>query len=329
MNTGDRLLYALSARSNLGWAAFKRAFDSLHAMDANGDDSWRHRRSEAVRVLESLGHIEVDRRTLQPRVVVTPPSLALLPGQGLPVAVFSGSRTPAGVERICAAAERAGLRAELGSRHGPSSASPSRIVFRGEGLDQLSEFAADEHLVFTPVSPAWRMVNALGSLSDYSESLRPEELGELRWAREDFHPSIHTFSSKRQNGSLRLSRYTNRATGLRTCFLHDGSTARRIDADYGRYLVTAKAGVQAILYDPASALLATPVTMPLPRLFSRSLSLCSGWAPSIVDGFPFGESLMQTARLYERIPRAIAERVAHKLEQRLAIRDLDIWVAHE
>jgi hypothetical protein len=329
MNTGDRLLYALSARSNVGWASFKRAFDSLHAVEISANDGLRYRRSEAIRVLEGLAHIELDRRSPQSRIVVTPSSLVLLPGGGLPTALLSGSRSPSGVERIGAAAEKAGIGVAFCVGHGRDSASPCRIVFTGESLNQLSEFAGSERLSFTTVAPALRLADASGSLSDYVASLPSEEIGDLKWAREDFNPSVRAFSTRRQEGASRLSRYTNRVTGIRVCFFHEGTIAIRIDPDWGRYLVVAKAGLQVIVYDPVSSLLATPVTMPLPRLLARSLSLCSGWAPSIVDGFPFGESLMQTARLYRRIPRYIAERVALKLDQQLFIQDLAEWVAHE
>ena len=82
-----------------------------------------------------------------------------------------------------------------------------------------------------------------------------------------------------------------------------------------------------LLYDSKRFLFATPSSVPLPRLISRALILCTGLAPSeaVLQGKPV-EMLPEYCHLniYDAVVPSIAEMVSNKLGQKLINYNLEI-----
>jgi len=323
MSVGDRLLYAISARGAMSWVSVKRAFDCLHEADndLHNEEFWRYRRRDAVSVLENLAHVEFDTRPQRMIVAVTSPAIAVLPGLGLTPGVLVGARSPAGIDRLSGAAKRAGITWEVRSQHGDSKFYPTCISLIAETINDLTAFAASERLDCAEIPPAWSILHFAGSLDDYIGPLLPEDLTSLNWDREDFDPDSLFFRKTLRQDTAVLSRYTHPARRTRLHVLRQAGATTRVDADWGRFALMRTLSHDVLLYDPQAFALAVPITMPLPRLLARSLCLCSGLLPSEVAGVHWPRSRVK-ARVYRRVPLAIAGLIAKKLQQRLVFRGL-------
>jgi hypothetical protein len=321
MNVGDRLLYAISARGAMSWTSVKRAFDCLHEEnnDLHNEEFWRYRRRDAVTVLENLAHVEFDTRSQRMTVAVTSPAISVLPGLGLAVGILVGARSPAGIDNLCRAAKRAGIMWEVRRQHGDSTFYPTCISLIAETINDLTAFAASQSLDCSATPPAWSILHFAGSLDDYLASLQPEDLASLNWEREDFDPNALFFRRLRRQDRVVLSRYTHPARRTRLHVLENKGATTRTDADWGRFALMRELAQDVLLYDPQEFTLALPITMPLPKLLARSLCLCSGFLPAEVGGVHWTGSQVK-ARVYRRVPFAIAELVALRLRQRLVLR---------
>jgi len=320
MMVGDRLLLALSARREMSWAALKHAFDWLHKAEGQSADSWslRLRRGEVVRALDSLGHAEFDSRSQRMRIVVTRPALAVLPGNGLPTSVLTGARSPESVERLSAAAQANGIVVDVQPQMYDADSHPSRISFLAEDPGQLVAFAQAQGLLCAATPPAWAILQLAGALQAYLDALLPEDLAGMNWEREDFDPETLRFSERFQPVEPCLSRYTHSVRRARLYVLHGTGSAWRVDPDWGRFAVLKAVRNDLLAYDENSSIFSAPVTVPLPKLLSRALCLCSGWAPSATAA----GARTSAARLYYRIPIEVARIVAERLGQRLALRTI-------
>lgn len=322
MNVGDRLLYAISARRAMSWTSVKRAFDCLHEenIDVHNEDFWRYRRRDAVTVLENLAHVEFDTRPEHMTVTVTSPAIAVLPGLGLTVGILAGARSPAGIDHLRLAAKRAGIGWEVRAQHGDSTFYPTCISLTAETINDLTAFAASQNLDCSATPPAWSILHFAGSLDDYLASLQAEDLASLNWEREDFDPDALFFRRMRRQDRVVLSRYTHPARRTKLHVLYKEAATTRLDADWGRFALMRELAQDVLRYDPQEFTLAIPITMPLPKLLARSLCLSSGFLPAEVGGVHWTGSRVK-ARVYRRVPFAIAELVALKLRQRLVLRD--------
>ncbi|MCI0627996.1 MAG: hypothetical protein L0387_41150 [Acidobacteria bacterium] len=326
MNAGDRLLYALSARRHMSWAAVKHAFDCLHETDddPNDGDSLRYRRGYTVRVLDSLGHVEFDARPQQLRVIVTPPTIAVLPWRGLPTGVLTGARSPASVGQLSAAAKRFGVLLDVHCQISDPQLHPSRISVVTEDLAHLTFFAREQGVHCTEFPAAWSLLHVAGSLDDYLGTLKPEGVGDLNWEREDFDPEALCFNVRLRQDKPLLSRYTHPTRRTRLHVLHQAEMASPVDPDWGRFAILQAARRDVLTYGKNSSLFCVPATTPLPKLLERSLCLCSGWAPAVANGIVWPGSRVSSARVYQHIPVRLAETIADKLGQRLSFRELPV-----
>lgn len=319
MSIGDRLLYAISARGSMSWASVKRAFDCVHedSSELHDEESWKYLRRNAITVLENLAHVEFDARSQ--RIAVTSPGVAILPGRGLAIGVVVGARSPAGISDLSTAARRAGIACEIRGQLGDSDFYPSCITLIADGVPDLAAFAASHSLAFSVTPPAWSILHFAGSIDQYMELVQPEDLTNMNWGREDFDPEALFFRLGQRNDHVVLSRYTHPARRTRLHVLYEREESTRVEPDWGRFVLMRRLGHDILLYDPQELTLAAPITMPFPKLLARSLCLCSGLLPTEVGGKHWPGSQMK-ARVYRRIPPAIAELVAAKLQQRLVLR---------
>jgi hypothetical protein len=102
----------------------------------------------------------------------------------------------------------------------------------------------------------------------------------------------------------------------------DSDKCAEIDVDWGRYLALHRAGFNVLYFDSTKHLLATPKSLPLPRLLARSVALCSGSSPRPLTSSSDGR--LTNFVVYDLVPRCLADLVAAKLEQELFSSTFDI-----
>src|SRR5262249_24062880 len=92
-----------------------------------------------------------------------------------------------------------------------------------------------------------------------------------------------------------------------------------IDCDWGRYAVLQNNGKNVVYYDERSMNFAAPRGAPLPKLLSRSLCMCSGFAPRAFAAaeHPWRTPALDGYDMYCKVPLPIAELVAAAVGQSL------------
>ena len=260
---------------------------------------------------------------------VAPAVLVRLPQAGLPAAILAGARSPEtrrDVESSCAAN---GCRLSVFPQHSDLSLVPARLLIEGDTEEVIHALSRALGIHFDVRPAGWLIANYAGALDEYLAAARWRIDGELNWPRKEFNcdrVQFHTAYSDRD--ATALIRYTNPKRGN---VLHLFRTAGRyaeVDCDWGRYAALRNAGLNILVYDERKQLFAVPIGAPLPRLFARSLTLCSGYAPVFLSkdeaGWPSSES--NGFDLFRAIPLPIAHLVAEKLGQSLVPRPVKVTV---
>jgi hypothetical protein len=322
MNPGDRLLYAISAKREMGWPVFKKTFEVLcaHSLTEENLDDMKRARYETARALDALGHIEIDFGS-NARLYVAPPTLALLPRSGLPAAVLSGARSPNTINLLSGHLERYGakLRLEIQNQRDESKRFPARVTVMGESGEVLACLAREADLAFEKIPPAWIILNFSGSLTQYLSGCEWLRTDKLNWEEQQFDVERLRFSAALYAGELQLIRYTHPSRQYPIYYLWRGVEAARVDPDWGRFAVLKEARRDVIHYDRSTNAVLVPATVPLPKLLARALCLCSGLVPLAVSGrLVVGSPVTdQSFRVYPDVPPEFAQIVAGKLEQTL------------
>jgi hypothetical protein len=304
---GDALLFVLSARRTMSRSSFRDAYESLWLSEMHlADEPLSMTLTRTIDALEALGHCE---RGSGGELNVTPASLAILPWPGLPRAVLCGARSPETLTSLRAAARRYRARVTSTPQGLPSSPVPSRIELSVEHTGDFDAVGAAAGCIVATQPPALSLASVSASLDDYLESLEWAPGTELDWPRSDFVPAKLRFDRwERYGGDLRLSRYQHPdGYAVRDYLWKDGLRATA-DRSWGRFAVLAAAGIRPLGYERLTGTVSIPVTVPLPRLLARALTLCSGWAPHETAGergFP--------ERSYAGVPAGLAAIVEAKL----------------
>lgn len=328
----ERLLYVVSAKRSMAWGAFKSVFDQLDlaSVRAGGAEAASGvRRNRTVRTLDALGHCDFKFSDRESRVCVAPPVLVRLPKAGLPSAVLAGARSPEtrrDVEGWCVGT---GCRLSVFSQHSDLRLVPVRLLIEGDTEEALHALSRSLGIHFDGRPTAWLIVNYAGTLDQYLAAARWRTDGELNWPRKEFNCDRVQFHTGQSNiDAVALIRYTNPKRGN---VLHLFRAARRyaeVDCDWGRYAALRDAGLNILIYDERKQLFAVPMGASLPRLFARSLALCSGYAPIFLSkdeaGWPSSES--NGFDLFRAVPPSIAHLVAEKLGQSLVPRPVKVNV---
>jgi hypothetical protein len=322
MSPGDRLLYAISAKQEMGWPVFKRTFELLcthHLTEKNLEDM-KFARYETARVLDALGHVEVDFGS-SARLYAAPPALALLPSSGLPVAVLAGARAPNTIDLLSARLERTGGKFQLDIRlqRDESKRFPARIAVTGESVEDLARFASEAGLAFQEAPASWKILNFAGSLGDYLSGCEWLHTDRLSWDERTFDVQELRFSPTRSDSGLLLIRYIHPSRQYPLYYLWRGIEAARVDPDWGRFAALKEAGRNILHYDHSASAVFLPATVPLPKLLARALCLCSGLVPPLISGSARVDStsISPLFKVYPNVPYEFAQIVATKLDQSL------------
>lgn len=317
LDVAGELLYVISSRQTVPWPAFKDAFDSLCGMHQSYELSRiKAARQQVVRNLDCLAHCDFVFAEEGSQVYPAPPALARLPHRGFE-AVLCGARAPGSLVRLTQAAAQIDQRCTVAAEEVTEelSLAPARIVLRSPSVDALVRIAESIGITFSPVPPAWLLANLAPSLHDITKDLNWRRVDEPNWPLKDFDVLSQSFRA-RSTGSagqpIRLTSYLDpRTRQYLTLAWHDGRSAI-IDRDWGRYWILAQNTRRVLQYDERRLTFSAPAGAPLPVMYARILTLCSGALPDLTTN---GIHPKQDRRIaYGAVPQQIARVVSTKLD---------------
>lgn len=313
VNTGDALLFAVTARRRLSWRSFTDILDSIFVPDDSVASDVKQARSGVAALSASLGHWDVvsDGRTAG--ICIAPPALARLPVPGLPRAVLCGARSPDTLADLCQAARAVGVTVQASTQHQANRYAPTRIEVVGGSADALERFAVSVGVRYQGRPAAESLAIASGSVACYIESLEWCTEPDIDWIRRDFDPDelrlVTTAPGASRSGRLNLSAYQNPAGWARQDRLWRGESWAIAHRDWSRFAVLADRGRIVLAYSRTQGTLASPRQLPIPAIPARALALCSGKPPRYVPGPGLG------THVYGEVPASIAAVILEKLAQ--------------
>jgi hypothetical protein len=333
-NTGDSLLYVLSAKGEMSWADFKKCFDYLVGMqrepnEVESEYYRKHRRRETLLGMEALGHCDAQFESSPSKISVAPAGFVRLPQSGLPQIVLAGNRSPSAIEILDTYCKKVSRQIRILVSEQPVARSliPNRVLITAESVDQISEISRLIGVAFDECPAAWSISTFCASLDQYLASRNWSSGTEPNLKRRDFDlGSLGFLDYRRDKEQWRLSGYTDRIRSTQLYFLWKDGSYAHVDLDWGRYAIAQEAGVSLLIYDERRFIVAVPAGAPLPKLFTRSLALCSGYTGHFVPGTLLSVPSPETRgfHLFKDIPPQIAEMVAAKLGQTLLPYSIDI-----
>lgn len=273
---------------------------------------------EFLSYLESLGHCEIDFKRRM--VAICPPTVALIPSYGLPKAVLAGARDEETITRL---SHLASNESNFQLTIAPASSDgniPQRILIEATSISilrQVSKKLEAVSILDWPV--AWVLVQSAPSISDQLASLKYELRTEPDWNKRFFHYNSLSFNLSDDRADIRLGSYTNPYTQQQVTWLWNGEEAVELDRNWGRYIMLHHKKVSILLYDGTSNKLAVPVTVPLPRDFAKSVTMCSGLTSEKME-LPQNAGILpqgSPVQVYDSVPYVVANELASKLGQRL------------
>jgi hypothetical protein len=232
-----------------------------------------------------LGYVDFDYQTK--RVVTNPPQMFLIPTLSGRKALITGARTPVYVEKVFEGAKKLGLQMEVIPQAGVSKTwllLPDTLLVKangmqGYGMNQLSTFANDLGIYFEPKQIVqWGLLHFSAGIDDYEKNVYPDERFEdWDWSRKIFNPDTFRFERKEDeyfDKSYTLVEYQLDAYTYYHILWKNG-IAYPVDKSWGRWMIMNHHKKQVIFRDK-NGLTAIPSGLPLPRLISEALMLCSG-----------------------------------------------------
>ena len=319
---GDILLYSLSAWRNTPWANFKKCFDEVHRRHVvtsirEEQESAVYFRWRVLRLLSSLGHIDVRFETQGINIFVASPALAALPGFGIRRAVLCGARSPSTLGDLQKAAAVEGAGATTRSQTSLSPHAPARVEVKADGNERIRATADRMGIPYLDQPPARSMAQVSVSLDKYCRNLSWSEDEDLNWQREDFDVHSLKFQPASETPSgTRLSRYQDPTTTIwRYRIWRDGQFAE-LTPDWGRYAILSACSIQNLQYDAAKRDVLVPRATPLPALLARALGLCSGYSPRVDwRSRETDPDLRISYEVFRDVPPSIFRMVANKAGQ--------------
>ena len=319
---GDILLFSLSAWRETTWTTFKKCFDEVHRRHVvtstrEEQEPAVYYRWRALRLLSSLGHVDVKFEAQGISVFVAPPALAILPGFGIRRAVLCGARSPRTLADLRRAAGAEGAAITAQSQTSLSPYAPARVEVKADSNERICATAGRMGIPYLDQPPARSMAHVSASLEEYCRNLSWSAGEDLNWQREDFSVRSLRFQSAGETPpGTRLSRYQDPATTIwRYRLWRDGQFAE-LEPDWGRYAILSACSMRNLQYDPVKRDVLVPLGTPLPALLARALGLCSGYAPR--TGRRSGEAdpdLRISYEVFRDVPPSIFRLVADKAGQ--------------
>lgn len=333
-NWGDHLLYAVSAKQEMAWLNFKEIFNQLFALQLNADNAiesnliWK--RSQTVRILDSLGHCDFDFSKNGGRVYAAPAALLRLPWAGLPRATLVGCRSPQLLSELNTTCGKYNfVELDITQQQQAQGLTPQRVALQAESVVELIEVAEELYIPFVFEPPAWSILHFSASLADYLAKREWTTSDELTLKRKTFDSSSLQFRygfTPKPTETLWLSRYSHPVRNVPVYFLWQHGQRAEVEGEWGRYAVLHLLGLNILLYDKNRYIIAVPLGAPLPRLLERALVLCSGYAATYLSRDQIACKHPETwgFSLFRDVPPQVAEIVATKIEQSLVSLSLEV-----
>ena len=321
---GDILLYSLSAWRETPWTTFKKCFDEIHRRHAvasihEEQDAAVYHRWRALRLLSSLGHVDVRFEAHAITIFVAPPALAVLPGFGLRRAVLCGARSPSTSGDLRRAAALEGAATTTHSQSSLSPYAPTRVEVNADSDERIRATAERMGIPYLDQPPARTIAQVTASLEEYCLKLSWSADEDLNWHREDFNVRSLRFQPAGETPpNASLSRYQNPVTTIwRYRLWRDGQFAE-LEPDWGRYAILSASSKRILQYDQAKRDVLVPLGAPLPSLLARVLGLCSGYAPRTSQRRGKRDSdLPNRYEIFRDVPPSIFRMVADKAGQQV------------
>lgn len=322
----DRLLYVISAKQEMSWKSFKKAFNDLYVLDlASGEEenqeiNLKYERFQTVRAFSFLGHCDFDFNSNNSRVYAAPPALVRLPCAGFPQAILAGWRSPQTIDQLSKACESVGphINLEITEQPGEFMLVPVRVAVRVEEVGELEAIATRLKIPFIDTPPAWSILHFAGSLDDYLAKCQWRDEPELDWKSQTFDPVSWKWKKPEQvaakESEICLKKYSHPSRQTEVYYLRQDGQCTEVDLDWGRYAVFKAKGQNVLVWDKGKFTIALPVRAKLPRLLERALALCSGFGPKTTE---LKGKNAEKFNLFRDVPPQIAEIIAAKLAQTL------------
>ena len=271
LNSGDILLFALSARRRVPWPLFKRWFEEVYQRNvtegrSDAGEAAPGIRWQALRTLSCLGHIDLHFGEAEIQIVVSPPALATLPGRGMARAVLCGARSPGTIDSLKDLAAAADVDFVVRSSPDLSAYHPTRVELVAKTPAQIRNVANRMDVLYVDVPPTRSLARVAASLNEYRQELVWSRESELNWRREDYDPLRLQFrTNEGDTAQIRLSRYQNPITSIWHYRIWQNGESAEIDLDWGRYSILALRSRNVLQYDPSARKVRVPYGAPFPH----------------------------------------------------------------
>jgi hypothetical protein len=311
LKTSEIILNTISALGKIRIEKFNDLFDTVWNKSAISEEGFAFLRGQALRFLDALGHAEYDydKRYLY----VCSPLLILLPTSGLPRAVLTGARTTVFMKELktIASNNRKNVSLSFQSQSFMEKLLPCAVYLEAIDKEMLKNIAGHLKINYQLDFPAsWSILNFSDGVKEIEKTLKFEPYDEINWQQREFSKTRLTFTTaKISTGKIRLVEYTNRVTYQKMHWLWKDNSKASVNRDWGRYILLSELGVNVLYYDSQKYQLAVPLTVPLPVLIARAITLCSGLVPRMIN-FNDCDYLV-----YSSIDPNLANEVAGKLGQ--------------
>ena len=330
MKDQNSFLYALSALGAINKVDYDQEFSNFcleSALSEDVDVYWQKRKY--LKIMQSLGHIEVDRNGT---MFICPPLFTLIRKKPNVLAVLTGARSPHLIKTIKEKNQTSSDGVEIievEQKH-PLVCNDVRLLLpdaffiKSKTLDGVKIFCEKVNI------PCLSKHTAHELLLEFSKGVN-EYNGTLDWKyreSEDPKPAIdrsfsvqrlHFLKKQNTDDPDRLVEYFFLPFTRDLWLWHSGRGAA-VQRDWGRYLLLHNIKKGVLIYNPDSQWLAVPSNVPLPLLLSRAATLCSGLAPVEIrsgDLTDFGLPRNISFDVYFMVPNEVAEKIAVLLGQGL------------
>jgi len=309
-------------------AAFSAIYSQVYKTFPE-DVSFTYAKYQTLRFLDALGHCDFDfgRRY----VYACTPAFVLVPSFGLQKVLLTGARNMdllISIKKLAAENKKSIIFYSLSQKLGRLLL-PHAIYLEIADKEFLNNALSKIGLNLKNDEPAaWSLINFSADISEIGNNLSFSLMEEPNWPKRTFSIADLAFDKYfSQQADIRFVEYTNPRDQQRIHCLWHGDKAAEVDRDWGRFLGLYEQNVNVLLYDVKRFLLAVPASIPLPRLISRGLTLCTGLAASqaVLKGQPIG-TIPEDCKfdIYQTVVPSIAEVVSRKLGQELIKYNLEV-----
>lgn len=314
------LLNVLSSRGCITLKEYFRIFDYFYQNIGDNSIDRKKLQYRILFYLESLGHCEFDNE--ENKVYICNTALAVLPGSGSIRAVLCGARDENIINKLYNFQEKYSnnIDIEFIDQVRDCLELPEVIkikTFYEDIILKLSKYINAEIQVQVPTS--WLILNASCDIKEYEFTLKKEPLINLNWTVKFFNIDDMYFQINKPKHCLAvLKEYINPFTNKKKYYIDIEDKSYKVDVDWGRYYLYYKLKKNILFYDEKKQALGVPCFIPLPKLLSKALTLCSGILPLRAEINYNKEKLNNiSVYVYTGVENQVVQLLENKLGQKI------------